>query len=369
MRKFDWSSNNQKPTNEDLGPFYDTTSGITKSLVSLEQFLEVLKQREIAGYLRNERLHEFYVFGRYYLDSCGNCMKAKEIVPKEKFPDIPEVLTRQEFFAFIEEHSDGKEHMISFSMGSDIPDSHLICPVCKAGWDIINCHDTVVTRKTENISLHEFIGKTLKIVKSNFSKLNDGIYLMHPEVTIRNDRFIDLSPEYPNPEDDWQKNQVKNKLGWVGEQQGINEGYVIQEGDFGHFDVFTYYHSKCNRINLLKEEEKYFTEIFEKAGFVNFSLIEISNEYCNCEHCAPWFNITTQFGVIKIGWRKRVINIDWSKLYDDTPELKSINSKLTNLFENEDTTKGQNYIHAWGAEKAQEYLKTIHSYLLKHKAC
>lgn len=80
---------------------------------------------------------------------------------------------------------------------------------------------------------------------------------------------------------------------------------------------------------------------------------EIPNGYCSsycCKHL-PWFNIVTSVGQFQIGWRKRVLYIDWSRI---------ANAKLAReLFPDEDVTKGDRYIHAWGLAKAQEYIDTI----------
>lgn len=79
---------------------------------------------------------------------------------------------------------------------------------------------------------------------------------------------------------------------------------------------------------------------------------EIPNEYCNRGCCAfyPWFIVTTPMGRIKIGWRKRVINIDWS---DAKARVRG--EELTA----DDVTKGADYIHAYGYEKAKEYLAKL----------
>ncbi len=71
----------------------------------------------------------------------------------------------------------------------------------------------------------------------------------------------------------------------------------------------------------------------------------------------PWFIVTTEIGRIKIGWRKRVINIDWT----DTLQKKKGNE----LFPEEKTTVSSDYdecryVHAWSYEKAKEYLEKIH---------
>lgn len=76
----------------------------------------------------------------------------------------------------------------------------------------------------------------------------------------------------------------------------------------------------------------------------------IPNEY-HSQRYNPWFYVTTKIGPIKIGWRKRVINIDWT----DSEQT----AKADDLFPSEGTTKGDRYIHAWSYEKAREYIKTI----------
>ncbi len=80
---------------------------------------------------------------------------------------------------------------------------------------------------------------------------------------------------------------------------------------------------------------------------------EIPNGYCSrycCKHL-PWFIITTNKGRIKIGWRKRVIEIDWKD--------SDIKNTAEELFPQEDVTKFECKIHAWGYKKAKEYLFTL----------
>ena len=83
----------------------------------------------------------------------------------------------------------------------------------------------------------------------------------------------------------------------------------------------------------------------EKPIFVK----PIPNGYCYracCEHLS-WFLVTTKIGVIKIGWRKRVIEIDWSE------------TDIRRIISDDDVTKDQTMIHAWGYEKAAEYLEAL----------
>ncbi|MCP4762868.1 MAG: hypothetical protein GY870_13900 [archaeon] len=100
----------------------------------------------------------------------------------------------------------------------------------------------------------------------------------------------------------------------------------------------------------IKENRKLLSSsLFKKPIFVE----EIPNEYCSdwcCRHL-PWFIITTTIGRFKIGWRKRVIEIDWSE---------TVNTKDSEeLFKSEDVTKGEKYIHAWNIDKASEYIEKI----------
>jgi len=80
---------------------------------------------------------------------------------------------------------------------------------------------------------------------------------------------------------------------------------------------------------------------------------EIPNGYCGepcCEH-RPWLLVTTRIGVIKIGWRKRVLSIDWSG--------SIVEQWAIDLFSAEDVTK-EGLIHAWGYDKAREYIAKLH---------
>lgn len=344
---------NREQHNEEGKPWYDTTQGIRGALASLETFTELVSERHTAGYTRKERLNEFYVLGRYSLDTCGNCGKLLDWIPKDNLPDLPDVMSRDAFWAYMKTNAkDGEKTAVSSSMTSDLPFGNIICSVCKKGWTIHNCHDTVVVHKTEVFPLADFEGKTLRDVKTAYRKRKDAHYQMQDDILVRNDRFIDLSPKYPGETEEWKQRLVKNERGWVSTRDGINDDYVIQTGDEGFFNVWTYYHHSCNRLNLAFTEETYFRDVFAKAGFNVAVLHHLPNGYCPCDKCAPWFKVETEVGPITLGWRKRVINIDWSK----TPHK---GKNIPALFSDEDVTKDNTSIHAWGQDKAIEYLSKI----------
>jgi hypothetical protein len=103
--------------------------------------------------------------------------------------------------------------------------------------------------------------------------------------------------------------------------------------------------SSVDRTNTINNLEKLFDEpIYIKV---------IPNEYSNDPYywTKPWLLVTTTKGVIKIGWRKRVIYIDWSQ--------SDVLSDALIIFPHENVTKFDRTIHAWSYEKAKEYLDKI----------
>jgi len=106
-------------------------------------------------------------------------------------------------------------------------------------------------------------------------------------------------------------------------------------------DPATQQHIVAQKVELLS--------CFESPIYVN----EIPNGYSNGPYWElfPWFEVTTKVGIITIGWRKRVIEIDWEK----TRGTKGSDA----LFRNEDVTKGDYMIHAWSVSDAKRYIHEI----------
>lgn len=104
--------------------------------------------------------------------------------------------------------------------------------------------------------------------------------------------------------------------------------------------------SKLEAENIKNEILKLFTQPIHVK--------EIPNGYWGNAYWArhlPWFEITTYKGIITIGWRKRVINIDWSK--------SDIKIESKELFPDENVTKFDQTIHAHNLSKAKEYIDKI----------
>ncbi len=96
--------------------------------------------------------------------------------------------------------------------------------------------------------------------------------------------------------------------------------------------------------------------LFLLAGLEVLRLHELANDYwpesyVELRKASPWWLVETPFGLIKIGWRKRVISIDWTS----TPLRKIITP--------DDVTKSDETVHAWSYAKALEYLTSLRIYL------
>lgn len=93
--------------------------------------------------------------------------------------------------------------------------------------------------------------------------------------------------------------------------------------------------------------------VFLLAGIDCKSFHQLPNEYCGdqCEVCRrrPWMLAETENGLIKIGWRKRVINIQW-------PKEAEVHGKDVKSKEEAWVTDSENGVHAYSYAKAVEYL-------------
>jgi len=93
--------------------------------------------------------------------------------------------------------------------------------------------------------------------------------------------------------------------------------------------------------------------IFLLAGIEIKSFHQLPNGYCGdlcCPH-RPWMLAETKYGLIRIGWRKSVISIEWPN------SVVTISGKAVKPKADEWVTDlGDGGVHAWGYAKAVEYL-------------
>jgi len=132
------------------------------------------------------------------------------------------------------------------------------------------------------------------------------------------------------------------------------KGWTIENcHDYRHLEHGDF-HDRCIYLEQATNELEDFRSVFRAAGFKHALFTAIPNGYWPGEryYAAPWYNVETPYGNIRIGWRKRVINIDWSQT----------GKKLDEFF-SDDVTKWDHGIHAWGYPKAVEYLRTLRELL------
>ena len=102
-------------------------------------------------------------------------------------------------------------------------------------------------------------------------------------------------------------------------------------------------------------ERKKLDALLLLAGIEPVAVHEIANKYWGDSEIGranPWWLVLTKAGPVVIGWRKRVISINWA--------CTSVRAKMT---ADDQTTSELDYCHAWTYAKAVEYLATLQSAL------
>lgn len=131
--------------------------------------------------------------------------------------------------------------------------------------------------------------------------------------------------------------------------------FTLEDVKNGMFDTINgkIAHSKCaKQYEHEREIDRVIRQIMELIYDEGLTFELLPNGYCSnrcCEH-KPWFLCHTPDGDIEIGWRKRVISIEWKENFKDFD---------ISIFDSEDVTKWSRGIHAWGSEKAYEYIKKV----------
>ena len=99
-------------------------------------------------------------------------------------------------------------------------------------------------------------------------------------------------------------------------------------------------------------DKEYFAAIFLLAGITVTKWYELANNYwpdayVDLRAAHPWQLAMTRYGPIRIGWRKRVISIDW-------PDTQA---RL--LVTDHDVTKDETLVHAYNYADAVAYMRKL----------
>ena len=123
-----------------------------------------------------------------------------------------------------------------------------------------------------------------------------------------------------------------------------------------------FYHKECyTKYRINWEVVKLSSHLMEYVyPHCNYDIIP--NEY-EKQSIVPWFMFHTPDGDIKVGWRYRVISIEWQENFKPFDFQKLFENEVVPMTEGTQTTKWQENgkcgIHAWSEEKAQEYLRRV----------
>ena len=93
---------------------------------------------------------------------------------------------------------------------------------------------------------------------------------------------------------------------------------------------------------------------FADAGLTPVFSESVPNEYwpdARDRLRSPWLLVTTRLGHVKIGWRKSVIQIDWSRTV--------VEANGRELFPETKNTVGDRHVHAWSLPEAAEMLRRL----------
>lgn len=103
----------------------------------------------------------------------------------------------------------------------------------------------------------------------------------------------------------------------------------------------------------MKQEEA--KSLLTLAGFTVEKLWRLENRYWpehenydRIRYQNPWWLVKTDFGLIEIGWRKRVISISWEEI------------DFRGIITEDDVTKTETLVHAWSMPSALTYLTSLH---------
>ena len=113
-----------------------------------------------------------------------------------------------------------------------------------------------------------------------------------------------------------------------------------------------------NNVVLRKEGEaraQVLERLFEQPIYAERVKNSYEGDRVAGQIASPWLRVTTSVGHFVVGWRKRVINIDYSGI--NVKGLAAVQD--ADPFSAIDVTKTSTSIHAWGLENARNYIATI----------
>jgi len=111
-------------------------------------------------------------------------------------------------------------------------------------------------------------------------------------------------------------------------------------------------HKGCQRLYIIQREQQEITGYLARAGVLYSKITWIPSQYHPDEmFFGPWALVETEKGTLKMGWRKRVFEVDWSKT--------ALEAAGADLVAEPSVTHGDQYVHCWGKEQILKTLKGL----------
>lgn len=109
---------------------------------------------------------------------------------------------------------------------------------------------------------------------------------------------------------------------------------------------------QCRREEMRKKSLEQAESIVKLAGFDIYHAWELANRYWPNNPAyddvrMPWWLFLTDIGPVQLGWRKKVIHIEWSAC------------AFRGVVTEDNVTKEITCVHAWSVEKAVEYMRAL----------
>lgn len=305
--------------------WFDDLDQMLPYLSTLEGFWKIINaRREYRAQNQTSRMRAYVVYGTWMFDEFGQVGRfgefrrfddsSKKYVYNEfnpSGPDFPKLLTKKQFEGLVPANVDW-----GWGFGGAngaLPRPGVPCAHCGEVWTVKNTHTSwgIDSDKLFNAHESDFVGRRLSEVIEEIKSSSSAIYQFSG---LRNDKHIDLS--LADPDKSW---STRNRAGWVAFRGDTplddtrpifdRDTYFIEDGDTLLFNVHELYHAQCFRETLASRTRDCFLEALVKAGLRVFGAIRVPNEYGSETYRGPWFIFDTDRGYIRLGWRKRVINV------------------------------------------------------------
>jgi hypothetical protein len=103
-----------------------------------------------------------------------------------------------------------------------------------------------------------------------------------------------------------------------------------------------------HEMKLYSEKvSRHYLAILELAEVEVLNKWELPDQYHERQYM-PWLLVKTKYGLLKMGWRKRVMSIEWSDIGFKAKDLTA-----------DEVTKEDYLVHAWTVPKAIEYITEL----------